>query len=136
MSTNTNSLSRDTVVQFLYQCESEKLYYFSPSHFEVFIEHFSIDFKAKDYARFLAAGVLEDIAKLDDFIAKYSKNWSISRMPITDRVILRMATWELIEKKEPPKAVINEAVDLAKKYGTEHSGSFVNGILDSIKNAL
>ncbi|MCX6117271.1 MAG: transcription antitermination factor NusB [Proteobacteria bacterium] len=136
MSFNTNTLARDTVVQYLYQCESEKLFYFSESQFEHFIEHFSIDSRAKKYAAYLAAGVLEDVTMLDDLITKHSKNWSVSRMAITDRVILRMACWELLERKEPPKAVINESIDLAKKYGTEHSGSFVNGIIDSVRQAI
>ena len=53
-------------------------------------------------------------------------------MAATDRSVLRLATWEILEKAAPPKVIINEAIDLAKKYGTEHSGAFVNGILDAI----
>lgn len=132
MNTNSNSPARDYAVQFLYQCESEKLYYFSPSHCDLFISHFSIDTSSTKYFLKLVQGVLEDIAKLDEVITRHSKNWSVSRMASTDRAILRIAIWELEQKNEPRGVILNEAIDLAKKYGTEHSGSFVNGILDAI----
>ena len=70
--------------------------------------------------------------KLDEIIAAHSQNWKISRMASTDRVILRMATFEVLEKLAPDKVILNEAVELAKRYGTEHSGSFVNGVLDAV----
>lgn len=132
MSTNPHSIARDSAVQFLYQCESEKLYYFSQSHCDMFLTHFSVDFSANKYFLEIVNGVLEDIAKLDEVIAKHSKNWSVSRMAATDRAILRIAIWELEQKNEPRKVVMNEAIDLAKKYGTEHSSAFVNGILDAV----
>lgn len=132
MSTNSNSVARDAAVQFLYQCESEKIYYFSRSHCDAFLQHFGVDRAGFDYFMTLTQGILDDVGVLDEVITKHSKNWSISRMAITDRVILRMAVWELQQAKEPRKAVLNEAIDLAKKYGTEHSGAFVNGILDAV----
>lgn len=132
MNTNPNSIARDSAVQFLYQCESEKIYYFSQSHCDMFLSHFSVDFAASKYFLDLVQGVLEDIAKLDEVIASHSKNWSVSRLAATDRAILRIAIWELGQKSEPRKVVINEAIELAKKYGTENSGSFVNGILDAV----
>lgn len=136
MTANSNTISRDLAVQFLYQCETEKIFYFSNSHFDSFIEHFGAELANVGYFTTLVKGVLEDINPLDELISQHSKNWSISRMASTDRVILRMAVWELKQKKEPKKAIINEAIDLAKKYGTEHSGSFVNGIIDSVASKL
>lgn len=136
MVANINTLSRDLAVQFLYQCESEKLFYFSQSHYDAFIENFGADFASLKYFSTLVTGVLNDINQLDELISQHSKNWSVSRMATTDRVILRMAVWELQQKQEPRKAIINEAIDLAKKYGTEHSGSFVNGLLDTLASIL
>lgn len=129
---NTNSVSRDHAVQFLYLSESEKVFYFSQSHFDSYVDHFGTERESLGYFTELVKGVLQDLNQLDEIIAKHSKNWSISRMAATDRVILRMAVWELLQKKQPKKAILNEAIDLAKKYGTEHSGSFVNGILDAV----
>lgn len=132
MNTNPHSIARDSAVQFLYQCENEKLYYFSQSHCDMFLTHFSVDYSANAYFLEIVRGVLEDVAKLDEVIARHSKNWSVSRLAATDRAILRIAIWELDQKLEPKKVVINEAIELAKKYGTENSGSFVNGILDAV----
>ena len=134
--TNPNTAARDYTIQFLYQCECEKLYYFSPSHFDDFVANFGVGGGALDYFSALAQGVLGDIARLDNIVSENSKNWKISRMAITDRVVLRLATFELLESLAPRKVILNEAIDLAKKYGTEHSGSFVNGVLDAISGQL
>ena len=133
---NTNTTARDFAIQFFYQCECEKLYYFSPSHFDVFIANFGVDRGSLDYLKSVGQGVLADIAKLDNIVSENSKNWKISRMAITDRVVLRLATFELLESLAPRKVILNEAIELAKKYGTEHSGSFVNGVLDAISSQL
>jgi len=131
-SINPNSQSRDFAVQFLYQCEADKIFYFSDEHFYNFLDHFKADQGIRDYMKTLSQGVLSNINRLDELIAAHSKNWKITRMAITDRVILRSATFEILENLAPDKVILNEAIELAKKYGTEHSGSFVNGILDAI----
>jgi transcription antitermination protein NusB len=130
--TNPNSLSRDLAVQFLYQCESHKLFYFSPEDFESFCGSFNVAAAQRDYLLPLVRGTLSSINDLDEIISKHSKNWKITRMASTDRVVLRLATFEILEKMAPDKVILNEAIELAKRYGTEHSGSFVNGILDAI----
>jgi N utilization substance protein B len=129
---NPNSLARDFAVQFLYQCESDKLFYFSAEHFAQFCEYFKVEPAQQDYMERVIKGVLGDITRLDDLITKHSKNWKISRMASTDRVVLRLATLEILEKLAPDKVILNEAIELAKRYGTEHSSAFVNGILDAI----
>ena len=131
-SVNPNSLSRDFAVQFLYQCEADRLYYFSDEHLSNFLDHFRIESVSKDYLRTITNGVLSNINKLDEITSNHSKNWKITRMASTDRVILRIATFEIIETLAPDKVILNEAIELAKKYGTEHSGAFVNGVLDAI----
>ena len=128
---NPNTAARDYAVQFLYQCEADKLFYFSDEHFENFIQYFKVDGTSKSYLLGLVKGVLSNINRLDEIIATHSKNWKISRMASTDRVVLRIATLEILEKMAPDKVILNEAIELAKRYGTEHSGAFVNGILDA-----
>jgi N utilization substance protein B len=68
-------------------------------------------------------------------IEAYTKNWKLSRLAVTDRAVLRMALAELQAFDTPVKVVLNEAVDLAKRYGNEQSGAFVNGVLDGIVKA-
>ena len=83
----------------------------------------------------LALGVLEHCQEIDQLIEKYSENWRLARMDIIDRSILRMAVFELLHCEDiPPKATLNEAIELGKRYGSEDSGSFINGILDRIQN--
>ncbi len=130
--TNPNSLARDFAVQFLYQCESDKIFYLSSEHFNHFCEYFKVDRAQHQYLEQVVRGVLENLTRLDELIARHSKNWKISRMASTDRVVLRIATLEILEKMAPDKVILNEAIELAKRYGTEHSSAFVNGILDAI----
>ncbi len=83
----------------------------------------------------LVKGVNENYSQIDFFLEKYSKNWKISSMPVVDRNIMRIATFEFLNYSDIPRSVtINEAVEIGKKYGTRDSGSFINGVLDRIKN--
>ncbi|MCK5162715.1 MAG: transcription antitermination factor NusB [Desulfobacula sp.] len=83
----------------------------------------------------LVKGVTENSSQIDDFLNKYSKNWKISRMPVVDRNIMRIAIFEFLKRSDiPPSVTINEAVEIGKKYGTRDSGSFINGVLDRIKS--
>ena len=83
----------------------------------------------------LVKGVTENQPQIDTLLNTYSKNWKISRMPVVDRNIMRIATFELLKRTDiPPSVTINEAVEIGKKYGTRDSGSFINGVLDRIKS--
>ena len=82
------------------------------------------------FARQLKAGVQENQAELDEKIEQVSKNWSLARMSVTDRNILRLALYEMTYINTPKPVVINEAIELAKKFGSAESSGFVNGILD------
>ena len=85
----------------------------------------------------LTEGVLEHRSDLDTVIERYSSNWKVHRMACVDRNVLRLAVFELLYCDDiPAKVSINEAIDIAKKYGASESGSFINGILDSIRTAL
>lgn len=81
----------------------------------------------------LVRGVGEHQAELDEVIARYAIDWAIDRMPVVDRNVLRLGTFELLHRPEiPVGAVISEAVELAKRYSTEDSGRFVNGVLAGV----
>tara|TARA_B100000029_G_scaffold425712_1_gene434245 strand:+ start:4006 stop:4515 length:510 start_codon:yes stop_codon:yes gene_type:complete len=85
----------------------------------------------------LINGVLDRVEELDSIISKEVKNWDIDRIAKVDRSILRLAIYEMFYREDiPPVVTINEAIDIAKKFSTEKSGSFVNGILDKIKAKL
>jgi N utilization substance protein B len=129
-------MARKHAVQFLYQCEADKIFYFSVGHFERFLVSFEVPDSTHKFIRELTQGTLDRMHDIDQLIEKASKNWKLSRMSATDRGVLRLATYELIETDTPTKVIINEAIDIAKLYGTEKSGSFVNGILDSLGHEL
>ena len=85
----------------------------------------------------LVEGVIEMQAEIDAIIEDFSSNWKVSRMSCVDRNIMRIAVFELICCSEiPSKVSINEAIDIGKKFGTDESGAFINGILDSIRIAI
>ena len=100
-------------------------------------EHFLPNEEKDGFVERIILGVLGHCQEIDRLIEQYSENWRLERMSIVDRNILRMAIFELLYCDEiPPKVTMNEAVDLGKKYGSEDSGSFINGILDRIQNEV
>jgi len=89
------------------------------------------------FAEPLIRGALEHRAEADEWIRKFSKNWDLPRIAAVDRNILRLAIYEMLYREDiPPIVSINEAVDIAKRFSTQDSGKFVNGILDSVKGEL
>jgi N utilization substance protein B len=95
------------------------------------------DPEGRPYADMIVRGVAENLPAVDERIRAASQNWRLERMGRVDRNLLRMGTWELMTQKDVPRAVvIDEAVELAKSYGTEDSSSFVNGVLDRIATDL
>ena len=93
--------------------------------------------KAVNYGKKLHKIVMKNKDELDDLIKNRSKNWSINRIKLLDRLILRMSLAEMIyEESVPPKVSIAEGVEIAKYFSTDESGSFVNGILDSFYNDM
>lgn len=85
-----------------------------------------------EYLRTVCTGVWTARAELDRTIAELTADWPIDRLANTDRSVLRLAAYELLHTETPPQVVINEAVELAKRYGTEDSGRFVNGVLGAL----
>ncbi len=129
------SKSRECALQVLFQLNITKQE--PATALSQFQEHFSPGGEADDFTRRLVLGVLEHRRELDRLIERYSENWRLDRINIIERNILRMALFELLHCEEiPPKVTMNEAIDLAKRYGSEDSGSFINGILDRIQNEV
>ncbi len=88
---------------------------------------------AFEHAQELVRGTVEHRVEIDELIRKQADNWRLERMPAVDRNILRLAVFEMLYETSVPKlVVVDEAIELAKKYGSEHSGRFVNGLLDGL----
>ena len=93
------------------------------------------DGETTKYARQLVEGTIDATPEIDQEIQAVAQNWQIERMAVIDRNVLRMATFELLHCEEiPPKVAINEGIELGKRFSTQNSGAFINGILDKIKN--
>ncbi len=84
------------------------------------------------FARSLVAGVQRNRGEIDELLAARAQNWTLDRMAATDRNILRLGAYEIVYTDAPPRVAINEAVELAKRFGTRHSAQFVNGVLDRV----
>lgn len=91
--------------------------------------------ETRAFANRLFEGASKDVAALDAIIVKHSENWRFERLAAIDRAILRLAMHELRAADTPPKVVLNEAIELAKKFSSEDSGKFVNGILDAFRKS-
>ena len=92
--------------------------------------------QTREFANLLFEGAANDAAALDEIIGKHCENWRFERLAAIDRAILRLAIHEMSSSDTPPKVVLNEAVELAKKFSSEESGPFVNGVLDSVHKSL
>ncbi len=126
------SLARDWALKILYQ--SDVTGRTVERSAEVFWENEEEkDQEVLEFSKRLVLGVYENLKNIDDKISQYATNWQLKRMAIIDRNILRLGVFELQFASDiPPKVTINEAVELAKKYGDLDSSKFVNGILDKI----
>lgn len=104
---------------------------------DLFWENFSSDEEARSFCERLVRGVIEHCDEINGLIERYAQHWKMSRMTRIDRNILRVAVYELAHCPDiPPKVTINEAVDIGKRFGSEDSGAFINGILDQMTHHL
>jgi len=136
-------LSRELTLKFLYQYDVNIGQNRELNNFDEQMEYFFIiqdvikDIEIKDFFIILAKGVCDNRDSIDEIISKYSDNWKVSRISRIDINILRIAIYEMLNLSNIPHPVtINEAVDIAKKYGNNESGSFINGIVDRVRIAL
>lgn len=130
----TRRQARESALQMLYQFE------LSGGDPEVLLGSEVMDGlspEVRDFATDLVKGVRDNLAEIDGLIQSHSTNWKLARMAAVDKNILRVAVFELKNRSDiPVKVTINEAVEIAKKFGSTDSGAFVNGILDNIAHEI
>ena len=127
--------ARESTLQILFQLE------FDRSQPDTAIRQYWADKQASDeiktFVRWLVEGILTHQERIDTLIQSVSKHWRLSRMAVVDRNILRLAVFELLyEENITPAIVINEAIEIAKKYSNEEAAKFVNGLLDAVRKKL
>ena len=128
--------AREVALQFLYQLDLQGELDPSPHAAEFWALH-PLDADMREFADAIVRGAKTSQAKVDDIITRYTEHWDLDRMAVVDRNILRLAVYELGWRTEtPPKVVINEAIEIAKKFGTRESSRFINGILDRVHREL
>jgi transcription antitermination protein NusB len=132
----TRRSSRELALQVLFQREFMPAA--SPSELlSLYQQHLALGGEVIDYTKTLVDNVILNQVKIDEIVQKYSLNWNIKRLSLVDLNIMRLAVCEmlyLLDESVPPKAVVNEAIEIAKKYSSLEAPSFVNGILDQIMN--
>lgn len=128
-------VARECALQMLYEYDIGKLPV--PEVLENYWQMESHPAKVREFATQLFAGSVARLKEIDSIIQRHTKHWRLSRMAAVDRNILRLAVYELLAPgKTPSTVVINEALEIAKKYSTTESAQFVNGVLDSIRKDL
>jgi len=122
---------RELALQALYQIEITGDT--SAAAVDLFLEHFEGNTKAKEFARRLVSGTVSQRAEIDRLIAQATEHWKIERLAKVDFVLLRMAAYELLFCADIPTSVtLDEAIEIAKRFGSEESAGFINGVLDHI----
>ncbi|HEU4439485.1 MAG TPA: transcription antitermination factor NusB [Methylomirabilota bacterium] len=124
--------ARELALQLLYQLDVQGEGNPQPHLDDFWLRH-PVDPEAREFAESLVRGTKTHEAEIDELIARYAENWELDRMAVVDRNILRQGIFELRWTREvPPKVAINEALEVAKKFSTQESSRFINGILDRI----
>lgn len=125
--------ARELALQFLYQVDIRGAEV--TGELDTFLADEESDRTASEFAALLIRGTLDNRSTIDERIQSVVQNWEISRMAVVDRNVLRLATFELLYRDDiPPKVSINEAIELGKRFSTQNSGGFVNGVLDKVKD--
>ena len=131
----TRRRARELAMQALFYIDTQQNG--SPRMLDRFCENFSLPQNVRPFFLQLVNGVLATQPQIDSLIERYSKNWRVQRMSCVDRNVMRIAVFEMLFCSDiPPKVSINEAIDIGKKFGSEDSGAFINGIVDSIRMAI
>ena len=127
--------SRELALQILFELDTNQSDV--QKAIDQFWKNFDYPEDLREFSERLVEGVAEHLEEIDRLIKKHAKNWSLSRIDRVDRNIMRAAIFELAHCPDiPPKVAINEAIELSKKFGSEKSPSFVNGILDKIAQEI
>ena len=125
----TRSEAREKIMVILYQIDMYTKNEIPYNVEEVIKENLEID---NNFVREIVYGVLEKTNELDELISKYLENWNLDRLGKTDKAILRMATYEMLYSQTPKAVIINEAVELSKKYSDDKVIKLINAVLDKI----
>lgn len=121
-------VARESTMQLLYQMDLKND--FSKDVIDIFFENNEFESDEIEYINRVTKGVSDNIENIDSFVEKYSEGWAIKRIAKIDLAILRIAIFEILYiEGMPPQVSINEAVDIAKKYGTDQSSNYINGLL-------
>ena len=127
---------RELALQLLYQLDVQGEGSPAP-HLDEFWTRHPVDVEVRDFAEALVRGTKLHEAKIDELISQYALHWELERMAVVDRNILRQGIFEILWAGDvPPKVAINEALEVAKKFSTQESSRFINGILDRIHKEL
>lgn len=125
------SKGREAALKILYQLDITRDT--AEEGLKIYFRHHHVAVDSKAFVSTLVEGTSRRMKEIDDILSKHATHWALDRMAIVDRNILRLGVFELLFGEEtPPKVVINEAVELGKRFGSPDSGKFVNGVLDSI----
>jgi transcription antitermination protein NusB len=128
--------AREVALQLLYQLDVQGEGNPEP-HLPEFWTRHPVDREAREFAEILIRGTKLHEPKIDEMITQYAENWELDRMAVVDRNILRQGIFELLWMEDvPSKVAINEALEVAKKFSTQESSRFINGILDRIHKEL
>jgi N utilization substance protein B len=128
--------AREVALQLLYQLDVQGEGNPEP-HLPEFWTRHPVDREAREFAEILIRGTKLHEPKIDEMISQYAQNWELDRMAVVDRNILRQGIFELLWMEDvPSKVAINEALEVAKKFSTQESSRFINGILDRIHKEL
>ena len=123
--------AREITLQVLYQIDASKTDV--DEAIELFRDNFGMPRESVEFSTQLIKGTLDHIKEIDALIKDCSEHWSLERMSTVDKNILRIAVCEFLYCDDiPPKVTLNEAIDIGKSYGSDNSGSFINGILDAM----
>jgi len=126
--------ARELALQALYQLDLRGVEFLDEA--KDYLREHEPDRATREFALSLVQGTAKHSEEIDGLIREVAQNWDIERMAVIDRNVLRMATFELVHCTDiPPKVAINEAIELGKRYSTQNSGGFINGVLDRIKDA-
>ena len=132
--------AREAALQMLYQWEVGRL-----SAHEAVVTYWpsresdddaDLPEDARTFANALVRGTIERVAEADELIARHARNWRLERMAIIDRLVLRLAIYELMAEETPAKVIINEAIELARTFSGEEPVPFINGVLDAVRKTL
>lgn len=124
------SRAREVALQVLYQDDLNPQH--NPDDDQRFVRNRLHAPELEEFASSLVAGVRRNLQELDQVLAQTADHWSLERMAATDRNVLRLGAYEILYSETPDRVAINEAVELAKRFGSKQSAQFVNGILDRL----